>query len=963
MEIIENNEYQKIIKLLEFYSKKSNNNFLVYKIALNPAILNTHSEINKDYWKKETKNLEKEVKSVEQKNKQNKETKRLFEEELEAYINHILYKNNFFKESENEEYKKYAKEIFEKYNKYIISNTNKLKLYEEYVLDIIKKHKLKDISKNIEINENKNENKKEQLIKSKKYIENISFIQLKILLYRLSWKKNELAETENNYSNLLDCIKTVKQEINARLKYEIKYKKTYNIKKKTKYWKFISTNGKKAKTAQKFWQKFWELLQKNNFDAELNSYTHFWFIVQKWKRFFILPFKKEKILNKNWWFTLEDRDNLLKKYENKNGNYLIYTFDSLTLKALTKLIFIKNAFEKDFKNKDKEYYNIWKQKKYLKTEKNTNWKKDLEKYISFLVDILNSEKAHKLFPYLEINFKNSKDYNTLQEFEKDLLKNAYQVNIYKANCNENDLIELDIVNRKFEYDNTVAPKLKRQNDIKLFVEWFFNNIENYKKNYFNKIRLLPEIKIYIRYKLKNELDIKKMNRYYKNVIKASFLFELNPLWIGKNLKNERKKWLNKILDKYKKGDLHIISIDIWEKEFATLWVYNKELKPQKIEVDWNEKTIINLTDLKVEKWKIKKIKSKISNSQKYKAFRYMFWQIFLWKKHLKEILKDIWEINIKDFNEKKIKEKISNSYQKRIWKTFKEGKISSIKKFFPELNEWFVTFLLNYIKSLKDKKVNEKSNLCDNNYYQEIFSKIQLPKVSDFKYAFGSNFVWVIETILKKYPWIIVFEALHTWETYSLYNKITKQHLYEITSEKKKEMRTFWTYVWMYIVKSLFNRFTKRIKYTPEWIEIEQDVILDKNYENSIKIDWKYWSNWIIFYINESNTSKACPICNKTLLKVDKNWILKEKDGKDDNKIYKLYWHLKRKNENKMRHLSDNEKFQPWKIEINWKIEKICDYNMEKNNYWLDFIKSWDDLATYNIAKKALEYLNSKTNN
>jgi len=137
---------------------------------------------------------------------------------------------------------------------------------------------------------------------------------------------------------------------------------------------------------------------------------------------------------------------------------------------LTKLIFIKNAFEKDFKNKDKEYYNIWKQKKYLKTEKNTNWKKDLEKYISFLVDILNSEKAHKLFPYLEINFKNSKDYNTLQEFEKDLLKNAYQVNIYKANCNENDLIELDIVNRKFEYDNTVAPKLKRQNDIKLFVE-------------------------------------------------------------------------------------------------------------------------------------------------------------------------------------------------------------------------------------------------------------------------------------------------------------------------------------------------------------------------------------------------------------------------------------------------------------------------------------------------------------
>ena len=34
-----------------------------------------------------------------------------------------------------------------------------------------------------------------------------------------------------------------------------------------------------------------------------------------------------------------------------------------------------------------------------------------------------------------------------------------------------------------------------------------------------------------------------------------------------------------------------------------------------------------------------------------------------------------------------------------------------------------------------------------------------------------------------------------------------------------------------------------------------------------------------------------------------------------------------------------------------------CNYHMKDNPKWFDFIKSWDDLATYNIAKKALEYL------
>jgi hypothetical protein len=37
-----------------------------------------------------------------------------------------------------------------------------------------------------------------------------------------------------------------------------------------------------------------------------------------------------------------------------------------------------------------------------------------------------------------------------------------------------------------------------------------------------------------------------------------------------------------------------------------------------------------------------------------------------------------------------------------------------------------------------------------------------------------------------------------------------------------------------------------------------------------------------------------------------------------------------------------------------------CDYHMANNPGRFEFLKSWDDLATYNIAKKGIEYI-SKT--
>ena len=63
---------------------------------------------------------------------------------------------------------------------------------------------------------------------------------------------------------------------------------------------------------------------------------------------------------------------------------------------------------------------------------------------------------------------------------------------------------------------------------------------------------------------------------------------------------------------------------------------------------------------------------------------------------------------------------------------------------------------------------------------------------------------------------------------------------------------------------------------------------------------------------------------------------------------------FKKANTNKKWEIGKN-KYNSWII--NW---KSCDYHIGNENYpEFEFIKSWDDLATYNIAKKAKEYLES----
>ena len=957
--IIKEVSWKELNDFLKFFSQKANNKILEYKVALNPAILNAHNEINYEYYKKELEELKKELEKLEKKNQANQDVKRKFEEEVKAFLNHILYQHNFFQKWEwrtkvffdvdwnkYSNYYEFTKQIFNRYKNYIQNNQwDNLQYHEKLVLDFLRKNWLvsyidfktdevnsrkwieidyeflnKALNQKLNLKEFKNKiREKRETLKGKLF--NLNYLQVLTLIDKLNWQKAELKKQWQNVEKLSEYIREAKWLKNTILKNE------NNL-----YWKFIAPKWTKAKTAQKLWQIRTEYLQKQNFDKELKSYTHFGFIVKKWERFFILPFEKEKLIWEKG-FDYEKARNLLNT--SKNWEYTAYIFRSLTLKWFEKLLFLKDAFNLRETDKFKNSKKIWKQKKYTKN------KEALRNLIEFYLEILKTDKAKALFPYLDYEFQVPEKYNSLTEFEKDLLKNSYKVDSFKIDVDENKLVEIDIVDRSFEYNKDIPPRLQNKNDIQLFGKWFFNFIDSHQETWFDKIRLLPEIKIYIRYKLSNwqpkEIKLKNWRkilawaRFYKDIIKANFLFELNPLGIWQNPQVEQKKFLENL----KQQKLYYIWIDVWQNELATLWVFkinNGRLVPQEIEVDGRKQKIINLTDLKVDNWKVdnwKIITQKAwkwkSNSDKFRAIKEMFRQILYWQIYLKEILEAL--------NETRNIEETLNKYEGK-WKVFPKFKsnFSDIyKQFFPWLEKWLKEFLKNYFK---DKQV---SNYLD--FYNDIFQKLQLAKVINLKDAFSSNFIWVILKILEQYPWILIFEALHTGKTYKAKDEISKIEKDDITKIDAQLIRDFNTYFLPYLLKAVFNKLTKVIKINDNWINISQYVYLNKNYENSIK-KWskeKYWNNGIIFWVDEAFTSQACPVCWKN-----------------------IYWHLKwEKWEHNMHHCDEPKNCPDIENHISKGNSANCDYHMSKNNYWFDFIKSWDDLAAYNIAKRWYEYFNS----
>ncbi len=953
---------------LSYYSKKSWKWEEIFKIALNPAILNTNTEINKDFISPDIETLEKEVKELEEKNNKNRKTKEEFLWDIDSYMNYILYEKWFFDKRKNESWYEHCKKTYNEiseirkklYNKEL--NFNNLPFSTQYICDFLNKNpiefseeiyfdksiKQELLKQNLEIENDKKYKTKNTI----KWIDlkNYNFVQINTLKYQLLWEKIELKKQNKDFQKLSKYITILKWEINNKLK-------------KWEYWKFVKIWWHKAKTAQDYSQKLTELVNKQNFDKELKAYSHFWYIIRWNNRVFLYLLEKDK----NTWFNYKKAKEEIEKYKDEKSDFTAHIFQSLTLKWLTKLAFIKQAFWEVSYN----LINIFKQKSYAEKrnwKNNDTYKQNLKEYIQFLIDCIKSEKWKELFDYIKAsNFKKVEDYKTLSEFEKDLLKYAYKIEriyIDIKKISQEKIYELDIVNRRFEKEGQYKdekPELKRQSDISIFSD-FLSNISD--ENNYENLRLLPEIKCYLNSSIKEEsqedrnkrkllklenkknytwYDIFQWQRFYRNKLKVSFLFEYNLLEIHKNFEYEKENYLkNTIIPNSKKGDFNIFWIDIWENEFATLWIYDKNLVPQDIVVNWKKEKIVDLTNLKVENWCI--IKKDLRNSEKYDFFKKFYEQLVRYQIYLKDILNEIWNIEIKERKEYwELSKIITWITKKYIWEDKFDNTL--IKKFFWDFS-WLSKFLFDFIKNKVEKEIKFENS--DKNY-QEIFKQLEMMKAINFKDAFWANFVWVIKELFRKYPnSIIVFENLWDNKKYDFTHIISQEQFNKLSSKEANTIKSFWAYTWNYIFQSIFTAFSK---INENWI-IKQYVYFDKNITNSLKSQNKiYWYNWNIFWVDEYCTSKSCPVCNELLVKKE-NWNVKDLESN------KLYWHWKWEIWEHNMHHCDNPKNCP---DIENHISKDnkakCDYHMKNNHYWFSFIKSWDDLATYNIAKKWLEFL------
>gem|GEM_PF-5019843 len=122
------------------------------------------------------------------------------------------------------------------------------------------------------------------------------------------------------------------------------------------------------------------------------------------------------------------------------------------------------------------------------------------------------------------------------------------------------------------------------------------------------------------------------------------------------------------------------------------------------------------------------------NSEKYKSYKNMFENILRSQIYLKDILEQVGEIDLKNENYNNIAKKIGESINRISELRFNTCNIiDEVKQAFPLLKNGLKQFLFSYIKSLhngQDKAINITQ------YYHQIFEKLELQKVINFKDAF-----------------------------------------------------------------------------------------------------------------------------------------------------------------------------------------------------------------------------------
>ena len=665
----------------------------------------------------------------------------------------------------------------------------------------------------------------------------------------------------------------------------------------------------------------------------------------------------------------------LKNINSTSGDYSYFIMKSITLRALQKLCWKEN-FKKTVVNKISE--------KFTKVNENDTGRqvrkfKSFEEIgdniVEFYVDILDKQRTLDVSyrSWYEEWLKKLKWAKDLDELEILLKQETYTLEEHKISKDDFEGILEDY---KWNSYKITSEDLEKNIETNNFTKWWniFWTIENKEHKYIS--RLNPELVISLRAWEKVFKDRKKHRKSDKSfLLTMSYSHYTDKSYIDDAfIKDEERKssleQFNKHYNENHKFD-YIYWLDKWTNELVTLWIFKKV---------WDKLEKVNIS----EKIPVYRITEKwLKYSKKYSTrVDWLGWEreIFLYKNpslFIDEIDNEelfekvnidscIWNLNcaklIKwniilnwDINWFLSLNKIAA--KRHLYDAITKGFMLKDKITFDEVKNNFyyehtlawkkfnkVVFYLDSFESITTKDEIEKEL---NNYIKLVIEHkseedVSIDWINKKRVAISWNIVWIILKLQEKFPWYIVWEALNL-------------------DQNNKNISSNHAFLWNLINDKIYQKLM---------ISLDVPPIL-KKYRSELTKD-TLTQHGKVFYINENLTSKACPSCNDTLT-IEVNWTLKEKDpNKHKVKVYQLFWHLT-EYENEMHHLTDEEydnlydndkNFKKFHSNDKWNKKQNsylawenCDYNMKHNPKWFDFIRSWDDLATYNIAKKAKEYL------
>ena len=774
--------------------------------------------------------------------------------------------------------------------------------------------------------------------------------------------------TEENYNEMKDLTFQIEKSDDKKTRKELKEKRwkyfLFYCKKYEKFcdWYFYPKKGEDRKffnwykqVAMEFWKRKAEILslEREKILAER----------ERWYGFLSKDASNNYYINT---FDIENTKNAYDFFSNqsqKQWEITYYILSSITLRALEKLCFSKssNFYKwnivqkidgKFLKIQEVTGNKIFKSKRELEEEENL---------IEFFAEVLRLQNTLWIKFKSEKSLDNLKHCENMSDFEILLKQETYVLDEYKISKED-----FEKALEKFKWNSFLIIDKDSDNHNKnsVFSQWWTrfwqkNNTENY------ILRINPELIISFRkwdterFKGKISFHRRKNDAY---MVSFSFSHFSDKSYITSEFIDdaERKENLKKFNDLYNENVTleYIYWIDKWTNELVTLWIF-KRWKNWLEKVDISEKipvyritkkglkyfedTETRDSNEKKKRYLSKNVSYFLKDLENNELFEKLDIDSCLWDLTYAKIIKwniilnadifttvNLYKVTAKRFlNDAAFRGKIKNNtvlfddenksfyfeYENR-WKLQKQN-------IFYWKDDFDYLPCDDIFQNLKEEVQNEL-----NMYLTSISNEedISMQRVNNYKNAISANIVWIITELQKHFNGYICYETLDAGQI---------------------EKKWFNTFIWNTLNEKIYNKLQLSLEVPPILKKFRTDIWAKETIQH-----------WKIIYVNEKDTSSACPACNKTLLKIDENWILVDKDDKE---VFKLFWHLT-EFENAMHHINDenDENFQKWKWESGDLEKGGCDYHIGNENYpEFEFIKSWDDLATYNIAKKAKEYLES----